>query len=91
MYVNSWSFNFQLIIEFFFLPGIDFPNSRYSRTDGDKNPIGISGESSLSSKFCFVSGTILNGETGALVLLTVFCWFCVSVQSEKPIKLFFFY
>lgn len=65
-----------------FLPGIDFPNSRYSRTDGLKNPIGISGESSLSSKFCFVSVTILNGETGALVFLTVVGRFCVSdVQS----------
>lgn len=66
---------------FEFLPGIDFPNSRYSRTDGLKNPIGISGESSLSSRFCFVSDTILNGETGALVLLTVVWRFCVSVQS----------
>ena len=57
-----------------FLPGIDFPNSKYSRTDGLKKFVGISGKSfswlplsSLSKSWCG-SGSKCTGS-GARTLL----------------------
>lgn len=69
------------------LPGIDFPNSRYSRTEGLKKFVGISGMSlsglplSSLSKSCGGSGSKII-VAGALGLFALFER-TVSRQSEK--------
>jgi hypothetical protein len=70
-----------------FSPGIDFPNSKYSCTDGLKNPVGITTGSSRSSSNRWLGSDRNTGDDGALLLLARFDRFvcprrdCCSRQS----------
>lgn len=85
--IETLTYNLYLKVVIDILPGIDLPNSKYSRTEGLKKFVGISGislsgftVSSLSNSWCG-SGSKSTGS-GALGLLARFER-TFSRQSEK--------